>query len=101
MVPPDARSRGTQDSGRLSSTHGFLGDDDAAQQLILEPLHGDGEVDDGCASGDLGGVGGVGQLGGDEQLEPVHHVRLFVSDLHLVGRSDLVGAKSWLQSSNG
>ena len=38
------------------STYGFLGDDDTAEELILQTLHGDGEVDDCGSRGDLGRV---------------------------------------------
>ena len=38
------------------STYGFLGDDDTAEELVFQALHGDGEVDDGGAGGDLGRV---------------------------------------------
>ena len=35
------------------STYGFLGDDDTAEELVFQALHGDGKVDDGGARGDL------------------------------------------------
>ena len=71
------------------STHRFLCDDDAPQKLVLQPLHGDGEIDDGSPGGDLGGVGRVGQLGGDVQPEAFHHIALFVSNLDLEGGAGL------------
>ena len=61
----------------------FLCQDDNTQQLILKPLHGDGEVDDGGSCWHLRGVGGIAKLGGDVQAEPRHHVALLVTHFHL------------------
>lgn len=63
--------------------HLLLCQDNSAQQLVLQSSHGDGEVDDGGAGADLRGVSRVRQLGGHVQPEALHHVHLFVPQLHL------------------
>ena len=49
------------------------------QQLSLEALLLHGEVDDGGLGGNLGGVVGVGQLGGDVEPEVVVILHFLVS----------------------
>ena len=68
---------------RCPSSNLFLGQDDSAQQLILESFHGDSEINDGSAGVDLRGVGRVGKLRGDVQLESFHHINFLVSNFHL------------------
>lgn len=65
----------------------FLGEDNNAEQLILETLHGDGEVDDGSLGTDFRSVGRIGHLCGDVQLEATVEIDLFLSDFHLEGAS--------------
>ena len=67
----------------------LLGEDDSAQQLLLQAPHGDGEVDDGGPGTDLRRVGGVGQLGGHVEPETPHHVHLLVPHLHLRGGEEM------------
>ena len=47
----------------MRDTYSFLCEDDYSQQLVLQALHGDGEVDDGGLGADLRRVGWVGQFG--------------------------------------
>lgn len=72
--------------------HLLLRQDNSAQQLVLQSSHGDGEVDDGGAGADLGGVSRVRQLGGHVQPEALHHVHLFVPQLHLKESRNKKGA---------
>lgn len=67
----------------LMKAYVFLGEDDSAQQLVLQTLHGDSEVYNGGLGADLGRVRWVRQLGGDVELEAIHHVGLLVSHFHL------------------
>ena len=61
----------------------FFCEDDSAEELVLQPFQGDGEVNNGGTSTDFGGVRRVGQLAGDIQPKIAHHVHLFVSHFHL------------------
>mmetsp|Transcript_60189 Transcript_60189/g.148004 ORF Transcript_60189/g.148004 Transcript_60189/m.148004 type:complete len:638 (-) Transcript_60189:3556-5469(-) len=54
---------------------------DAVEELILETLHRHGEVDDGDLGAQLGGKVGVGEAGGDVELELLGlHVALLVGE---------------------
>jgi hypothetical protein len=70
-------------------THSFLSENDTSQELVFQPLHGDGEIDDGGAGGDLGGVGRVGQLGGNVEGETLENVTLLVPHFDFEGGADL------------
>ena len=67
----------------MDTTDLFLCEDDPTKQLVLQTLHSDSEVYDGGTGRDLRCVGGVWQLGGDVQVEPCHHVHLFVTNFYL------------------
>lgn len=61
----------------------FLFEDDAAQQLVLQALHGHSEVDGGGLGADLRGVRRIRQLSGYIEPEAFCHTDLFVSHFHL------------------
>lgn len=84
----------------LSASPGdlFLQQDDPSQQLVLQATLGDSEVHHRRPGTDLRTVRWVGQLGGDVEGEALHHIHLFISNLHLQDEVTMMSPYIKLQS---